>query len=228
MDWSFLGRLEFIAPAAGLVGVLVGAGISAWANLKLAERKFAFDKNLAERKFRFDRDLHDHKRKVELAEQALIAFYEARDVFTEVRARGCAEGEGSSCPRADGESDQQQHRRDMYFIPIARLVREKEVFARLQSLRYAFAARLGETTGKPFKEIWKVHSAVVSSANVLIQMTGDGDDDGHAFRQRMAQPLDTIGWGTVRRPDDIDRQIDKAIEDIENVCRPVLANSAAN
>src|SRR5438309_2262342 len=119
MDWSFLSRPEFLAPTAGLVGVLIGSGISAWAtrsthrerlaaDQKLAERKFELDKDLAERKFRYDRNLHDHKRRVELAEQALVAVYEARDVFVSVRSRGIFRGEGDSRRTADGESKTQQ------------------------------------------------------------------------------------------------------------------------
>ena len=48
---------------------------------KLAERKFEFDKELAERRFKYDRDLHDHKRRIELAEEVLADFYEAREII---------------------------------------------------------------------------------------------------------------------------------------------------
>jgi hypothetical protein len=47
---------------------------------KLAEPKFEFDKELAERRFKYDRDLHDHKRRIELAEEVLADFYEAREI----------------------------------------------------------------------------------------------------------------------------------------------------
>lgn len=193
---------------------------------QLAERKFEFDKDLAERKFRYDRDLHDHKRKTELAEQALIAFYEASDVFVLVRSRGIFGGEGDSRTPNEGENKRQQEKRNTYFIPIERLTREKELFAQLQSLRYAFAAQFGEPAREPFNALWAIHNKIMSSASVLIQMTLDDDDNDRASRESMEPLLNTIGWGTGTRPDDIDRKIEKAIQEIEEVCRPILSGTS--
>ena len=142
---------QVVAAVAGLGGVVMGSLIS-WgvqsrllgqrigADEALAERKFTFDKEIAERKFQYDRELHDHKRKTELAEQTLTAFYEARDVFNWVRSRGIFGAEGNSRTPAPGETETQQEKRNTYFIPIERLTREKTLFAKIQSLRYAFAA----------------------------------------------------------------------------------------
>jgi hypothetical protein len=167
------------------------------------------------------------KRKAELAEQALIAFYEARDVFMWVRSRGIFGGEGGSRAPEDGESKTQQEKRNTYFIPIERLTREKELFARIQSLRYAFAAHFGEATSESFKAIWDVHNDIGSSASVLIHITHDDNDHVGAFQDSAAALLKTIGWGTADRPDDIDRKIDKAIQGIEKVCRTVLTGSSS-
>lgn len=128
---------------------------------------------------------------------------------------------------ADGESKTQQEKRNTYFVPIERLLRDKELFAKLQSLRYAFATHFGEATSEAFKAIWSVHSAISLSASALIQMTLDDDDNDRAFRKDMEAQLNTIGWGPTARPDDIDRKIEKAIQDIEAVCRPVLDGTAA-
>lgn len=109
MDWSFLARPEFLAPTAGLVGVLIGSGMSAWAtrsthrerlaaDQKLAERKFEFDKGLAERKFRYDRDLHDHKRRIELAEEVLTAFYRVQGILVNARSPHAFGNEGEERP----------------------------------------------------------------------------------------------------------------------------------
>lgn len=166
------------------------------------------------------------KRKAELAEQALVAVYEARDVFVLVRSRGIFGGEGDSRAPIDGESKTQQEKRNTYFIPIERLTRHKEVFARLQTLRYTFAAQFGEAARQPFDVLWSVHSTISSAASVLIQKTLDDDDNDRAFRQDMDALLNKIGWGTGTRPDDMDHKIEKAVQDIEKVCRPVLAGTA--
>jgi hypothetical protein len=166
------------------------------------------------------------KRKAELAEQALIAFYEARDVFVSVRSRGIFGGEGNSRTPAAGESETQQQKRNTYFIPIERLTREKVLFAQLQTLRYAFAAHFGESSSEPFAAIYSVHTEIMASASVLIQITHDDDDKGHAFERSAESLLNSIGWGRVARPDDIDRKIEKAVQDIERICRPVLTGAS--
>src|SRR5271166_785048 len=126
---------QIVAALAGLGGVVIGSLISwgvqtrllGWrieADETLAQRKFDFDKEIAERRFKYDRELHDHKRKTELAEQGLTAFYEVSRVFVWIRSPASFGGEGTSRPPAPGESATQQERRNTYFIPIERLTRE--------------------------------------------------------------------------------------------------------
>jgi hypothetical protein len=144
-------------------------------------------------------------------------------VFIWTRGRGFFGGEGTSRTPASGESKTQQERRNTYFIPIERLTHEKELFARLHSLRYAFAAHFGDASIEPFKEIMGVHNSIFTSATVLIEMVHDDDDTGASFRNSAVSLLNTIGWGPAARPDDIDRKVDNAIHGLEQSCRPVLA-----
>lgn len=224
-----------VPALAGFGGVIVGSLIT-WgvqarllrrrirADETLARRKFDFDKEIAERKFLYDRELHDHKRKTEIAEQALTAFYEARDVFIWVRSRGVFGGEGNSRTPAPGETGTQQEKRNTYFIPIERLTREKTLFAKIQSLRYAFAAHFGESAIEPFTSIRGVHNEIHSAASVLIQSTRADDFEG-TFERSAAPLLNSLGWGMAERPDDIDGKIEKAVQDIERLCRPVLSTT---
>jgi hypothetical protein len=226
---------QVVAALAGLGGVVMGSLIS-WgvqaqllgrrieADEALAQRKFDFDKEIAERKFKYDRTLHDHKRKTELAEQGLTAFYEASRVLDSVRSRGILGSEGSSRTPEASETKTQQEKRNTFFIPIERLTREKALFARLHSLRYAFAAHFGVAGTEPFDAITGVENEIISIASVLIQMTHD-DYVGDLY-DRSARPLlDSLGWGVTERPDDMDRKIEKAVQDIEKLCRPVLSGA---
>ena len=165
------------------------------------------------------------KRRADLAEQALIAFYEARDVFLWVRSRGIFGAEGSSRTPVPGETPTQQEQRNTYFIPIERLTREKTLFAKIQSLRYAFAAHFGESAIEPFNAISGAHTQIQSAASVLIKITPADDDIGGAFARDAPPLLNLLGWGMAARPDDIDRKIDKAVQDMENLCRPVLSGT---
>lgn len=171
MDWgSLIGPAVVAAGVSGVISVigLVVTTRTAQAlhadklkfDQELAERKFTFDKELAERRFTYDRALHDHKRKTELAEQGLTAFYEARDVFLWVRSPGIFAAEGTSRTPAPEETPTQQENRNTYFIPIERLTREKTLFAKIQTLRYAFAAHFGDSAIEPFNAISGVRTQI--------------------------------------------------------------------
>ncbi|MGI8567668.1 MAG: hypothetical protein ACR2KT_00530 [Methylocella sp.] len=116
---------------------------------ELAERKFEFDKELAERRFKYDRGLHDHKRRVELAEQVLTAFYHVKDVFVNARSPFSFGNEGEERPRRGIESEGLARLRNSYYVPIARLNKEAEVFAKLYGNRSRFKAYFGEPAAEP-------------------------------------------------------------------------------
>ncbi len=229
---------QLVPALTGVAGVLVGALIS-WgvqvrllgrrieADERLAQRKFDFDKAIAERRFQYDRELHDHKRRTELAEQALTAFYEARGALETARISGSLGSEGNSRTPAVGETKTQQEQRNTRFIPIERLTRERAVFARLQSLSFAFTAHFGAAATEPFNAILAVYSEIILAANLLIEIT-QGDHAGDAYKGSAPPLLATLGWGPNVRPDDLDRKIQKAIQDIEKVCRPVLSETSVN
>jgi hypothetical protein len=101
------------------------------------------------------------------------------------------------------------------------LSREKTLFAKIQSLRYAFTAHFGERAMEPFAAVGSVHNQIESAASTLIQIT-TGDDSPERSPELL---LDSLGWGMAERPDDIDRKIEKAVQDIEKLCCPVLSRA---
>jgi hypothetical protein len=161
------------------------------------------------------------KRKADLAEQALTAFFEARDVLKAARIRAFFGKEGSSRKPEDGESEKQQEMRNLYFIPIERLNRKNELFAKIQTLSYLFSAHFGETSHEPFNAILGARDDIRVAAGILIELTR-GDHADSAFERQAKPHLDTLGWGQSTAPDAIDRKIEKAVQDIEKLCRPVL------
>ena len=161
------------------------------------------------------------KRKAELAEEVLIGFYEARDAFVWARSRGMFGSEGESRVAISGESDAVRRARNLYFVPIERLAREKELFAKLSVRRYAFRAYFGEAAVKPFETLADAHHQIMSSASVLIQSVLPGSNNDITLIG-VDEVLDTLGWGRRGRPDSLDQSIDEAIRQIESVCKPVL------
>jgi hypothetical protein len=165
------------------------------------------------------------KRKADLAEQALIAFNEAKDVFVWVRSPGIMGGEGESRQAHSDESPSQQRQRNTYFIPIERLNHARDLFARLQALKYAFAAHFGENARKPFEMIHEAHTTIITAAGILIQMTVD-DEGGTLNRHDSMMPLVHDIFGAPERPDKLDKKVEDALNQIDEYCRPVLASKS--
>ena len=108
------------------------------------------------------------------------------------------------------------------YIPIERLAQRSELFSKLESLRFAFAACFGPAAIAPFQSMRELHGELISTASVLMKMidaaglTGGygGADSGADLRARL--------WGGMNRPDQFDLRLDEAMTQIETLCRPVL------
>src|ERR1700674_2399487 len=126
MDFSpLIGPATVAAGVSGVISVvgLIVSNVAARRlhteklgfDSQLAERKFEFDKDLAERKFRYDRELHDHKRQVELAEEVLADFYQAKGIFEWARDIDTPGGEGEAGKAEPGETPEQTRYRNALY-----------------------------------------------------------------------------------------------------------------
>lgn len=187
-----------------------------------SERRVTAEIALAKKKLEFDQGLANWKRRHELAEQTLIVFYEARDALNFARSRIIFRGEGASRQPSGSESEEVRKQRESYFVPLERLNSSSEVFARLQALRYTFAAHFGEPAIKPFVTIMGAHNSIASAATILMDSVSTYE---HPMAVQSLMPLrDVLGWGSEDRPNKMDADIHEAIVAIEHVCRPVLAD----
>lgn len=157
------------------------------------------------------------KRMAELAEQVLVSFYEARDVFRWVRTQGFVFNEGESRPPMQNEDVEVSRRRNNYFIPIERLTREKALFAKLQAQRYTFEAFFGFEQSIPFGILAKAHNDILGAAGELIATAASVSNT-----PQKNHALKTIGRGSDASPDDMQHNIDSAISTMESFCRPIL------
>ena len=209
----------------------------------LAELKFKQDKQLTEQKFEFDKALAKHKidldvalaerklsldqalavwrRRFDIAEQVLAASYEARDALNWARTRVIFTGEGRTRVATEPESDKIKEARDQAFIPIERLTEHAKAFAALQTVQDAVAAHLGPQVVQLIREILNAHRSITSAAHHLIRYASWNEDPKAAeglrpFRQEI--------WG--ERPDDKDRKVDAAIEQLDVICKAILSAGA--
>jgi hypothetical protein len=161
------------------------------------------------------------KRRAELAEQVLVSFYAARDALKWARVPAFGAEEGASRKPVEEEIEQVQLMRNVYYIPIERLLKVSAVFANLQVQRYTFAAYFGQSNILPFETILNIHNRIFSTAQVLIR-AAQYDSARQGVATAKDNLLDDLGWGKRERPDDTDTAIDAAVSKIEELCRPIL------
>src|SRR4051794_23914817 len=116
--------VETVASIAESVAVIVAAGvaifgISAW------------------------RREHVGRKRIDTAEEILVAFYSARDAFEHVRSNFGLVGQGRSRQRGANEKPEESEILDRAYVAIERLQVHSEEFAKLRSLRYRALAYWG-------------------------------------------------------------------------------------
>jgi hypothetical protein len=193
----------------------------ATAEIALAERKATADMALAARKVVLDQELAVWQRRYDLAEQVLTAAYEARAALDWARGRGMFEGEGRTRKATEPESEKLREARDTAFVPIERLAAQSKVFVTLQTLQDKMAAHFGMDAVTPIHALLEAHRQITTAASVLMQMAAT-DEDRHA-REALRPVRETL-YGN--RPDAIDKKIETGLEQLEVICKPILAGRA--
>jgi len=115
------------------------------------------------------------KRRMEVAEEALVAAYKMRDDIHYIRYSMPLSGEGKMRPRQPGESELQAQLKDRYFVPLERAQTVRDDFAQFLKARVLCEAVFGPDTGRPFQKIIDVHMHVIHSAEMLVARVG-GDE----------------------------------------------------
>ena len=235
MDWTTLiGPAVVAATISGLVGG-IGIWISARNSRAIHTEKLAFDAQqaerrasteiaLAERKVALDRELAAWKRRADLAEETLVAFYEARDSIRSARSPLIFEGEGSTRQKEAWETENDTRTLNAYFAAAERLARKSEVFAQIQARRYRFVALFGEEAAGPYDEIFRVRHEIMAAVRELV--------GSHRYRDQIPQLTDRRErWAAVvglshEGDDPIAIRLDQAIGRVERICRAAIQGIA--
>lgn len=133
------------------------------------------------------------KRKVELAEEVLAAFYEARDAIAWARHPGGFSSEGRSRPGRENENEEGQSERDAIYRVFERLNDSRDLFARIQSKKYLAMAYFGPAGEQPFQELKSILAEVNAAASTAIRVSLAGreiDPDMEAKYCFLGKPAD--------------------------------------
>ena len=161
------------------------------------------------------------KRKIELAEEVLALFYEARDAISYIRNIFGFVGEGKTRKADPNESPEDKKLYDDAYVVFERYNKHQELFNKLYSMRYRYMARFGKDSAKPFIELQRIVNEIFSAAS---QLPDYQKQQGSHYWQNKAQfeqhlkemrELEAIvrEWGSAS--DLIKPRIDAVISDIE-------------
>ena len=168
---------------------------------------------------------HRGKRNIELAEETLALFYEAKDAIAWIRNPMGFMNETDSVKQEPNESEEEFNARKKASIIFVRYDQNKKLFNKIHSLRYRFMAQIGKERAKPFDDLNKIVNEIIVAARLLAilwpekRFKNDEEEEKHYKRIR---ELQKVFWDTFSEDDPINPKANKVISDIEEICRNVI------
>ncbi len=166
------------------------------------------------------------KRRMELAEEVLALFYEARDIIQEIRSPVGYSGEGTTRKPASNERPEDKDALDHAYTLTERYNRHVETFARIQALRYRFMAQVGSEATQPFVELNGIVNELILASRRMARL---GTTPDHRLRtERDIEKYDQerrkveVVFYSGEEDDPISPRVDGAIAKIESTCRGLI------
>ncbi len=171
------------------------------------------------------------KRKLELAEEVLVLFYEAQDAIRYIRNPFGYGGEGSTRNVAPNELPEEKQINDNAHVVFERYNKRQDLFNKLYSMRYRYMARFGKDAAKPFDELNKIVNDIFISARMLphywkAQGHRQWKDDAE-FRKHLDEmhKYEAVFWEMTPDRDHITPRVNAVISEIEAQCLKIIGGN---
>lgn len=168
------------------------------------------------------------KKRIDLAEDVLVRFYEARDAIRAIRSPFAFAGEGSTRQASERETAEEKQALDQAFVAVERYEKHSEVFHNLRSLRYRFMAQFGSDSVHPFDDLNDILNRIFISARMLGRYywrernrptwRSDAEEQKHIAQ---TEKYEAMIWESVE-DDDIASSVDGAVSQMEKICSRVI------
>jgi hypothetical protein len=222
-----VGASQIITALFGLGGVVVGSLISGGMQASLLGRRIEADHKLAERRFAQEREQIIYKRRFELAETLLADAYRFRGIIETARNGGSFGEEGKSRKPAEREAEDVSETKNMFFIPVERLQKNGDFLGEFFAKQFAATAQFGSKARESFDIFGKAISDIYIASGMLITMV----DHPSLNDQKVKDELLDVLWAhraqVFKREEKIENLVEKAIANLEAVCRPILEQTSA-
>lgn len=166
------------------------------------------------------------KRRMELAEEVLALFYEARDIIQSIRSPFGCEGEGTTRKPSPNERPEDKDALDHAYSLIERYSKHVDTFARIHALRYRFVAQLGIEAGQPFRDLNRVVNELVLASRQMARLSTrrertlrtEQDHEKYEQERRRVEAVFYSGEET----DPITPRVDAIVGNVEQTCRGII------
>ncbi|KAA0232176.1 MAG: hypothetical protein EDM74_13725 [Armatimonadetes bacterium] len=166
---------------------------------------------------------HVGKRRLELAEEALTLFYQARDVITMIRSPMGYMGEGSTRKSDPSESPEVKEALDKAYVAIERYNEHVELFGKIRALKYRFMAQFGVDESKSFDEMDGVINEIFRASRQLgscWKSMSRGREPTPAELERIRK-WESVFWSG-EDPDVIDQKVDALVKRVESTNQQIV------
>lgn len=171
------------------------------------------------------------KRRIELAEETLEAFFAVRDAVAFIRNPFSNTDEGSSRKQREYETKAETELLNRAYIVYERYQAKKEVFSRFSTLKYRFMAAFGKDTEEIFLTTIKTVNRIFVAAQKLgshyWQRQGRVEMSGDEFRKHLDEMHreEAVFWDMDRDDDEIKKELNAVLSDLERVTAPAFEDS---
>ena len=167
---------------------------------------------------------HIGKRKIDIAEEVLCSIYEIKDAIKYIRNPVGTVGEGSKRDKSENETSDQSWALDQANVVFERYKENQDIFNKFFKLKYRYIANFEKDSEEPFLIVRKTINKIFFAARRLgnhywlsqdRRRMSDAQMDKHIQDQ---QKYEDVFWERDEM-DEINREIDKAVAIIENLCK---------
>jgi hypothetical protein len=172
------------------------------------------------------------KRHIELAEEVLSLFYEAKDAITSIRWFYSV-GEGTTRDRNENETEEQRDALDKAYVVWERYQRYEKLFNKIDSIKYRYQvmfAQYDPDALPPFTELRGILKEIIMAANQLSQLwvRSHGvfvDDEQEKRHFDNVEKYEGIIWLGLAEKDPINPRMEQIISQIETTCCKIIIES---
>jgi hypothetical protein len=170
------------------------------------------------------------KREIELAEETLRLFYQARDSIRRMRSPFAIGTESSEVTQEPGESQERLHWRRTVAPMWKRYSDDMALFAELESTKYTFMARFGAEARESFDALRSLTNRLFTAANMLVltanfnqefDVADPNDNARIAQLRKQRRTWEEHVW-EIAEDDAINSELNRIVTHVEGRCRQVL------